>query len=93
MAWIIPWTWCYRLHHSRDGTSLTSSCNSNSPLSASARIETRQLATWVDYMSKKNRESTGEPAIWTMGMSGTDPGSPRLRGRRYRRTGASKVAD
>lgn len=38
-----------------------------------ARIETRQFATWVDYMSKKNRESTGEPAIWTMGMSGTDP--------------------
>jgi peptide/nickel transport system substrate-binding protein len=38
-----------------------------------ARIETRQFATWVDYMSKKNLESTGEPAIWTMGMSGTDP--------------------
>jgi peptide/nickel transport system substrate-binding protein len=38
-----------------------------------ARIETRQFATWVDYMSKKNLETTGEPAIWMMGMSGTDP--------------------
>jgi peptide/nickel transport system substrate-binding protein len=38
-----------------------------------AKIETRQFATWVDYMSKKNQETTGTPAIWTMGMSGTDP--------------------
>jgi len=37
------------------------------------KIETRQFATWVDYMSKKNRETTGVPEIWTMGMSGTDP--------------------
>lgn len=38
-----------------------------------ARIETRQFASWVDYMSKKNLETSGEPAIWTMGMSGNDP--------------------
>jgi peptide/nickel transport system substrate-binding protein len=38
-----------------------------------AKIETRQFASWVDYMSKKNRETTGTPAIWTMGMSGNDP--------------------
>ena len=38
-----------------------------------AKIETRQFATWVDYMSKKNRETTGTPAIWAMGMSGNDP--------------------
>ena len=38
-----------------------------------AKIETRQFATWVDYMSKKNQETTGTPAIWTMGMSGNDP--------------------
>jgi len=30
------------------------------------KIETRQFATWVDYMSKKNRETTGVPEIWTM---------------------------
>ena len=24
-------------------------------------------------MSKKNQETTGTPAIWTMGMSGNDP--------------------
>ena len=38
-----------------------------------AKIQTRQFATWVDYMSKKNEETTGTPAIWTMGMSGNDP--------------------
>ena len=38
-----------------------------------AKIEQRQFATWVDYMSGKNRETTGTPAIWTMGMSGPDP--------------------
>lgn len=38
-----------------------------------AKIETRQFATWVDYMSKKNQQTTGTPAIWTMGMSGNDP--------------------
>ena len=38
-----------------------------------AKIEQRQFATWVDYMSVKNRETTGTPAIWTMGMSGPDP--------------------
>jgi ABC-type transport system substrate-binding protein len=38
-----------------------------------AKIETRQFATWVDYMSKRNRETTGTPAIWAMGMSGNDP--------------------
>lgn len=38
-----------------------------------AKIEQRQFATWVDYMSTKNRETTGTPAIWTMGMSGPDP--------------------
>ncbi len=37
------------------------------------KIEQRQFATWVDYMSGKNRETTGTPAIWTMGMSGPDP--------------------
>ena len=37
------------------------------------KIEQRQFATWVDYMTKKNAESTGTPAIWTMGMSGPDP--------------------
>jgi peptide/nickel transport system substrate-binding protein len=38
-----------------------------------AKIETRQFASWVDYMSQKNRETTGTPAIWMMGMSGNDP--------------------
>jgi ABC-type transport system substrate-binding protein len=38
-----------------------------------AKIEQRQFASWVDYMSVKNRETTGTPAIWTMGMSGPDP--------------------
>jgi len=38
-----------------------------------AKIEQRQFASWVDYMAKKNRETTGTPAIWTMGMSGPDP--------------------
>jgi peptide/nickel transport system substrate-binding protein len=38
-----------------------------------AEIETRQFATWVDYMSKRNRETTGTPAIWAMGTSGNDP--------------------
>src|SRR5262249_29255093 len=38
-----------------------------------AKIETRQFATWVDYMSKRNRETTGTPEIWAMGMSGNDP--------------------
>jgi ABC-type transport system substrate-binding protein len=38
-----------------------------------AKIESRQFATWVDYMSKKNLETTGTPAVWTMGMSGVDP--------------------
>ncbi|WP_165491129.1 ABC transporter substrate-binding protein [Lichenihabitans psoromatis] len=37
------------------------------------KIEQRQFATWVDYMSGKNKETTGTPAIWTMGMSGPDP--------------------
>lgn len=37
------------------------------------KIEQRQFATWVDYMSGKNRETSGTPAIWTMGMSGPDP--------------------
>ena len=37
------------------------------------KIEQRQFATWVDYMSGKNRDMTGTPAIWTMGMSGPDP--------------------
>jgi peptide/nickel transport system substrate-binding protein len=38
-----------------------------------AKIESRQFAAWVDYMSKKNRETTGTPAIWAMGTSGNDP--------------------
>ena len=37
------------------------------------KIEQRQFASWVDYMSTKNRETSGTPAIWTMGMSGPDP--------------------
>ena len=37
------------------------------------KIEQRQFATWVDYMSGKNRDTKGTPAIWTMGMSGPDP--------------------
>ena len=37
------------------------------------KIEQRQFATWVDYMTGKNQETTGTPAIWTMGMSGPDP--------------------
>jgi len=37
------------------------------------KIEQRQFATWVDYMSGKNQETSGTPAIWTMGMSGPDP--------------------
>ena len=38
-----------------------------------AKIETRQFATWVDYMSKENQATTGTPEMWTMGMSGNDP--------------------
>ncbi|WP_158801272.1 ABC transporter substrate-binding protein [Acidisoma sp. L85] len=38
-----------------------------------ARIEQRQFAAWVEFMSVKNRQTTGEPALWTMGMSGSDP--------------------
>jgi peptide/nickel transport system substrate-binding protein len=37
------------------------------------KIQQRQFASWIDYMSVKNRKSTGTPAIWTMGMSGIDP--------------------
>lgn len=37
------------------------------------KIEQRQFANWVDFMSVKNRDTTGTPAIWTMGMSGPDP--------------------
>jgi ABC-type transport system substrate-binding protein len=42
-------------------------------IGVNAKIEQRQFASWVDYMSTKNRETTGTPAIWTMGMSGPDP--------------------
>lgn len=38
-----------------------------------ARIEQRQFAAWVGFMSTKNRQTTGEPSLWTMGMSGSDP--------------------
>lgn len=37
-----------------------------------AKIEQRQFATWVDFMTTKQKETSGTPAIWTMGMSGND---------------------
>jgi peptide/nickel transport system substrate-binding protein len=42
-------------------------------IGVNVKIEQRQFASWVDYMSVKNRQTTGVPAIWTMGMSGVDP--------------------
>jgi ABC-type transport system substrate-binding protein len=38
-----------------------------------AKIESRQFASWVDYMTEQNKRTSGTPMIWTMGMSGVDP--------------------
>lgn len=38
-----------------------------------ADIETREVAAFFDYMKGVNEKTDGEPAVWTMGMSGVDP--------------------
>ncbi|BCH66471.1 peptide ABC transporter substrate-binding protein [Agrobacterium vitis] len=38
-----------------------------------AEIETREVAAYFDYMKGVNERTDGEPAVWTMGMSGVDP--------------------
>ncbi|WP_321377818.1 ABC transporter substrate-binding protein [Rhizobium sp.] len=38
-----------------------------------AQIETREVAAFFDYMKGVNAKTDGEPAVWTMGMSGVDP--------------------
>jgi len=38
-----------------------------------ADIETREVAAFFDYMKGVNERTDGEPAVWTMGMSGVDP--------------------
>lgn len=38
-----------------------------------AEIETREVAAFFDYMAGYNQKTEGEPAVWTMGMSGVDP--------------------
>lgn len=38
-----------------------------------AEIETREVAAFFDYMKGVNEKTDGEPAVWTMGMSGVDP--------------------
>ncbi|WP_235981707.1 ABC transporter substrate-binding protein [Methylobrevis albus] len=38
-----------------------------------AEIETREVAAFFDYMGTVNGKAEGEPAVWTMGMSGADP--------------------
>ncbi|NEI74492.1 ABC transporter substrate-binding protein [Rhizobium lusitanum] len=38
-----------------------------------ADIETREVAADFDYMKGYNDHTDGEPAVWTMGMSGVDP--------------------
>lgn len=38
-----------------------------------AEIETREVAAFFDYMKGVNERTDGEPAVWTMGMSGVDP--------------------
>ena len=38
-----------------------------------AAIETREVAAFFDYMKGVNDRTDGEPAVWTMGMSGVDP--------------------
>jgi ABC-type transport system substrate-binding protein len=38
-----------------------------------AEIETRELAAFYDYMKEVNERTDGEPAVWTLGMSGVDP--------------------
>ncbi|MAY64035.1 MAG: ABC transporter [Rhizobiales bacterium] len=42
-------------------------------INVQADIETREVAAFFDYMSTVNEKSDGEPAVWTMGMSGVDP--------------------
>ncbi|NHT75631.1 peptide/nickel transport system substrate-binding protein [Rhizobium sp. PP-F2F-G38] len=38
-----------------------------------AEIETREVAAFFDHMKGVNEKTDGEPAVWTMGMSGVDP--------------------
>jgi ABC-type transport system substrate-binding protein len=38
-----------------------------------ADIETREVAAFFDFMKGVNERTDGEPAVWTMGMSGVDP--------------------
>jgi peptide/nickel transport system substrate-binding protein len=38
-----------------------------------ADIETREVATHFDNMASVNLRTDGEPAVWTLGMSGVDP--------------------
>jgi ABC-type transport system substrate-binding protein len=42
-------------------------------INVQAEIETREVAAHFDHMSAENQRTDGEPAVWTMGMSGVDP--------------------
>lgn len=42
-------------------------------INVQAEIETREVAAFFDHMSVVNEKTDGEPAVWTMGMSGVDP--------------------
>ncbi|OLP61946.1 ABC transporter [Xaviernesmea oryzae] len=42
-------------------------------INVEAEIETREVAAFFDYMKGVNEKTDGEPAVWTMGMSGVDP--------------------
>lgn len=42
-------------------------------INVNAEIETREVAAFFDDMTKVNARTDGEPAVWTMGMSGVDP--------------------
>lgn len=42
-------------------------------INVEAEIETREVAAHFDHMTAENQRTDGEPAIWTMGMSGVDP--------------------
>ena len=42
-------------------------------INVQAEIETREVAAHFDHMTTENQRTDGEPAVWTMGMSGVDP--------------------
>lgn len=42
-------------------------------IGVNAEIETREVAAFFDFMKGVNEKADGEPAVWTMGMSGVDP--------------------